>query len=45
MQEWYAVYTKPKREMVAEENLQRQEILTYLPLTREKRRRRERWID
>lgn len=45
MKQWYAIYTKPRKEMIAEENLQRQQILTYLPLTREKRRRRERWVD
>ena len=45
MEQWYTVYTKPNRESLAEENLQRQEIRTYLPLTREKRRRRGKWLD
>ncbi len=45
MNQWYAIYTKPNKEVVAEKNLQRQEIATYLPLTREKRRRRGKWID
>ncbi|MCP4285058.1 MAG: transcription/translation regulatory transformer protein RfaH [Gammaproteobacteria bacterium] len=45
MNQWYAIYTKPNKEVVAEKNLQRQEIATYLPLTREKRRRKGKWID
>ncbi|MCB1752625.1 MAG: transcription/translation regulatory transformer protein RfaH [Gammaproteobacteria bacterium] len=45
MKQWYTVYTKPNRESAAEENLQRQEIRTYLPLTSEKRRRRGKWLD
>ncbi len=37
---WYLVYTKPKQEKLSQENLQRQGYETYLPLMRERKRRR-----
>lgn len=45
MQSWYAVYTKPKQEAVAEQNLVRQDFETYLPRIKEVRRRRGKWAD
>jgi len=36
---WYLVYTKPRQETVAKINLVRQGYETYLPLTRQPRRR------
>ncbi len=36
---WYLIYSKPRQEVVAQENLQRQGYTTYLPLTRQPRRR------
>ncbi len=41
---WYLVYTKPRAEFIAQENLQRQGYTTYLPLIRTTRRRRSRYI-
>jgi transcriptional antiterminator RfaH len=41
---WYAVYTKPRNESVAEQNLWRQGIDTYLPLVATRRRRRGKWL-
>lgn len=43
MKQWYAVYTKPRQERVAEENLERQSYEVYLPLIAEPRRQRGRW--
>ncbi len=43
MERWYAVFTKPRKEMLAEENLKRQAFETCLPLIREERRRRNKW--
>jgi transcriptional antiterminator RfaH len=39
MEAWYVVFTKPKQEQVAEENLQRQGIETYLPKVQRRLRR------
>lgn len=36
---WYLVYTKPRQEITAKENLQRQGYEIYLPMTRLPRRR------
>ncbi len=36
---WYLVHTKPRQEVVAEENLQRQGYEVYLPRMKAKRRR------
>ncbi|MDE2088973.1 MAG: transcription/translation regulatory transformer protein RfaH [Gammaproteobacteria bacterium] len=41
---WYLVYTKPRREILAQENLDRQGYMTYLPLMRSRRRRVDRLI-
>lgn len=43
MKQWYAVYTKPGKELLAAENLVRQAFENYLPLTRERSLRRGRW--
>ncbi len=37
---WYLIYTKPRQEKLAQENLERQGYMTYLPLIRKKRKRR-----
>lgn len=42
MKRWYLVYTKSRKEKVAEENLKRQGYEVYLPLIEQARRRRER---
>ena len=42
---WYAVYTKPRQERIALENLERQSFEAYLPLIRTKRRRGAKWIE
>lgn len=41
---WYLVHTKPRKETVAEENLQRQGFEIYLPLLQQQRRRYGRWV-
>lgn len=41
---WYLVYTKPKGELTAQENLARQGYQTYLPLMNTSKRRRGRYI-
>ncbi len=40
---WYAVQTKPRQEQIAEDNLQRQEYITYLPRLRTSKRRHGHW--
>lgn len=45
MKRWYLVHTKPRKERVAEQNLQRQGYEVYLPLIQQPRRRRGRWIE
>lgn len=40
---WYLVYTKPRMEQVAEQNLQRQGYETYLPMLHQPRRRNGRY--
>ena len=40
---WYLVYTKPKMESVAQENLERQAFTTYLPKIKVNKRRRGRY--
>ena len=42
---WYAVYTKPRQEHIARENLERQHFEAYLPLMRSSRKRRGRWVE
>lgn len=41
---WYLVHTKPRKESVAEQNLERQGYEVYLPLIHQQRRRYERWV-
>ncbi|MGH8550041.1 MAG: transcription/translation regulatory transformer protein RfaH [Methylococcales bacterium] len=43
MKQWYVVYTKPRQEAVAEENLERQSYDVYLPRIAQSRRHRGRW--
>lgn len=43
MEHWYAVHTKARDEMLAEENLHRQGFHTFLPRIKATRRRRGRW--
>ena len=42
VKKWYLVYAKPRQERVARTNLERQGYETYLPLSRETKRRRGR---
>ncbi|MFW2437775.1 MAG: transcription/translation regulatory transformer protein RfaH [Arenicellales bacterium] len=39
MKSWYLIYTKPQKELVARENLERQGYEIYLPMARLRRRR------
>ncbi len=41
---WYLVYSKPRQERLALENLARQGYEAYLPLMRHRRRRGRRWV-
>lgn len=41
---WYLIYTKPRAEQLAQANLQRQLFTTYLPLVKESRRYRGKYI-
>jgi len=43
MQHWYVVQTKPKKEPLAVENLERQGYTTYCPHIVQPKRRRQRW--
>jgi transcriptional antiterminator RfaH len=45
MKRWYLVHTKPRKEMVVEQNLQHQGYEVYLPLIQQPRRRRGHWIE
>lgn len=45
MKHWYLVRTKPRKERVAEQNLQRQHYEVYLPLLQQLRRRRDHWSE
>jgi len=40
MREWYLIYSKPRQERIAQENLVRQGYETYLPLVYQRRRQR-----
>lgn len=42
---WYAVYTKPRQEHVAQENLERQSFEAFLPLMRASRERRGKRVE
>lgn len=44
MSDWYAVFTKPHKEGVARDNLQRQGFTAYLPRIRQPRYRRGQWV-
>lgn len=44
MRAWYLIYSKPQRERLALENLERQGYLSYLPLIRNRRRRKGRYV-
>ncbi len=39
MKNWYLIYTKPQKELVARDNLERQGYEVYLPMARLRRRR------
>ncbi len=45
MNDWYAVFTKPRKERVACENLERQGFTAYLPRIRQPRYRRGHWME
>lgn len=45
MKHWYLVHTKPRKETVAEQNLQHQGYEVYLPLIQQLCRRRGHWIE
>lgn len=42
---WYPVYTKPRQEHIARENLERQSFEVYLPLMKASRKRRGKWVE
>lgn len=44
MKAWYLVYSKPQQERLALENLERQGYPSYLPLIRNRRRRKGRYV-
>jgi len=41
---WYLIYTKPRAEQLAQDNLLRQQFTTYLPLVKETHRRRGKYV-
>ena len=41
---WYLIYTKPRQELLAQENLQRQGFSTYLPIIERKKKRQGRKV-
>lgn len=43
MERWYLIFTKPGREKVAAEQLQRQEFCVYLPRIEVQKRKRGQW--
>jgi len=45
MKHWYAIHTKPRQEMLAAENLQRQEFEIYFPRIKQAQRYRQQWRD
>ncbi len=45
MDRWYAVFTKPRQEHVAEEHLERQAFTVWLPRLEHSVRHRGRWVD
>ena len=44
MRAWYLIYSKPQQERLALENLERQGYPSYLPLIRNRRRRKSRYV-
>ncbi|MGO8755117.1 MAG: transcription/translation regulatory transformer protein RfaH [Gallionellaceae bacterium] len=42
---WFAVYCKPRQELIARENLERQGFHPYLPRIQVRRHRRGKWAD
>ncbi len=42
---WYLIYTKPRQERYARENLERQGYEVYLPLMKDRRRRNGRYVE
>lgn len=44
MKNWYLIYSKPQKELVARENLERQGYEVYLPMARLRRRRMGRGV-
>ncbi len=44
-QQWYAIYSKPRQEACAKDNLERQDYEVYLPLIKRKKRSRDKWVD
>ncbi len=44
MRAWYLIYSKPQQERLALENLERQGYPSYLPLMRNRRRRKGRYV-
>lgn len=44
MKGWYLIYSKPRQERLALENLQRQNFEAYLPLIRHRRRRKGQYL-
>ena len=44
MRAWYLIYSKPQQERLALENLERQGYSPYLPLIRNRRRRKGRYV-
>lgn len=45
MNRWYLIHTKPRKESVAEQHLQRQGWELYLPRIQQPHRRRGRWVE
>ncbi len=44
MKRWYAVHSKPRQEAVAEQHLQNQGFITYLPKISVRKQRRGKWV-
>jgi len=44
MKSWYLIYSKPQQERIANDNLQRQGYMVYLPLASVRRRRKGRTV-
>jgi len=43
--QWYAIYSKPRQEICARDNLERQDYEVYLPMIKRKKRCRDKWMD